>query len=88
MESLARKTTEKDKMALELQDYKENDPEVIESIKEETVTAHEAANRWTGTAGLFYMRQRQHWLAYTNIAVLHTIVLASHILEILFFKYR
>ena len=35
-------------MMSELQAFKDQDPEVIEAIKKETDTAHEAANRWTG----------------------------------------
>ena len=35
-------------MMSELQAFKDQDPEVIEAIKDETNTAHEAANRWTG----------------------------------------
>lgn len=48
MEILTSKMAEKEKMVTELQNYKENDPEVIETVKRETLTAHEAANRWTG----------------------------------------
>ena len=52
MELLAKKTAEKEKMAIELQAYRENDPEVIEGMKQEILTAHEAANRWTGRLSL------------------------------------
>lgn len=48
MKLLAEKTKQKEEMTTELQAYNDQDPEVIESIKHETHTAHEAANRWTG----------------------------------------
>jgi len=37
-------------MKEELQAFKENDPEVIESVRKDTAVAHEAANRWTGNS--------------------------------------
>ena len=39
---------EKSQLDTELERYRECDPEVIEEVKQETKTAKEAANRWTG----------------------------------------
>lgn len=48
MKILADKTKQKEEMEAELKAYQDQDPEVIESIKQQTQLAHEAANRWTG----------------------------------------
>ena len=48
LKQLAEKTRQKEQMMSELQAFKDQDPEVIEAIRQETNTAHEAANRWTG----------------------------------------
>ncbi len=37
----------------ELERYRECDPEVMQQMKEETVVAKEAANRWTGKEVIF-----------------------------------
>lgn len=55
LEALTCRANEKEKMVLELQAYKENDPEVLEAIKQETSVAHEAANRWTGMGYVVYL---------------------------------
>ena len=39
---------EKEDLAVNLEKYRECDPEVLQKIKEQTVEAKEAANRWTG----------------------------------------
>ncbi|XP_041349028.1 meiotic nuclear division protein 1 homolog [Gigantopelta aegis] len=44
---LASKKDERQKLASQLEKYRECDPEVLEKIKKETTTAMEAANRWT-----------------------------------------
>ena len=45
---LAKKEAELHVLKTELEKYRECDPEVMEKMKEETQTAKEAANRWTG----------------------------------------
>lgn len=40
--------TQKSQLEAELERYRECDPEVIEEVRQETVVAKEAANRWTG----------------------------------------
>jgi len=47
MEELTKKRAEKEAILKELEKYRECDPEVLEKIKEETVEAKDAANRWT-----------------------------------------
>ena len=48
MEELTKRQAEKDQICKELEKYRECDPEVIQSIKDQTLEAREAANRWTG----------------------------------------
>ena len=36
-------------LAQELEQYKSCDPQVLKELKQQTVVAQEAANRWTGT---------------------------------------
>lgn len=45
---LAQKEEELAQLNSELQKYRECDPEVMQEMKEETVVAKDAANRWTG----------------------------------------
>ncbi len=40
----------KEKLLAELEKYKACDPEVMELMKQQTLTAKDAANRWTGNA--------------------------------------
>ncbi|XP_013418135.1 meiotic nuclear division protein 1 homolog isoform X2 [Lingula anatina] len=44
---LSRAQDERDKLRLEVDKYKECDPEVLEAMKKEALIAKEAANRWT-----------------------------------------
>ncbi|XP_013406769.1 meiotic nuclear division protein 1 homolog [Lingula anatina] len=44
---LSRAEDERDKLRLEVDKYKECDPEVLEAMKKEALIAKEAANRWT-----------------------------------------
>ena len=47
MKELAEKETLNRELEKELEKYRECDPEVLENLKKETLTAKEAANRWT-----------------------------------------
>ena len=40
-------------LAQELEQYKSCDPQVLKELKQQTVVAHEAANRWTGTVCVY-----------------------------------
>ena len=48
LESLNEKKSQMHELTNELEKYRECDPEVMEEMKRETLTAKEAANRWTG----------------------------------------
>ena len=48
MQQLAEKEALNTKLQVDLDRYRECDPEVIEEVKTQTVVAKEAANRWTG----------------------------------------
>ena len=45
---LSRKKAEHERLSADLQRYHDCDPEVMEQMKQETLVAKEAANRWTG----------------------------------------
>lgn len=49
MSMLEKKTKEKNELLQELEVFKENDPELMEKMQNETRVALDAANRWTGT---------------------------------------
>ena len=48
LRDLAGRKQRKEKLLVELEKYKACDPEVMELMKQQTLMAKEAANRWTG----------------------------------------
>lgn len=50
LKELTEKENEVNVLAKEIEKYRECDPEVMEQMKKEAVTAKDAANRWTGNA--------------------------------------
>ena len=48
LERLAQQEQENSKLKAELEKYRECDPQVLEEVKQQTMVAREAANRWTG----------------------------------------
>ena len=61
---LSKLQSEKKKLLEELDRHKECDPEVMEQMKEDTVVAREAANRWTGTSLLCNLSVTQKTPSY------------------------
>jgi len=47
LEELTKRQTEKDLICKSLEKYRECDPEVIQKVKDQTLEARDAANRWT-----------------------------------------
>jgi len=56
LSELSKLQSDKKKLLEELDRHKDCDPEVMEQMKEDTVVAREAANRWTGFKYLFSIK--------------------------------
>ena len=48
LKELSNAKAESDRIEAELEKYRECDPEVMEQMKQDAITAKDAANRWTG----------------------------------------
>lgn len=59
IEELNKRRSEKESIQMELEKYKESDPEVLKKIGKEANEAKEAANRWTGKY-IFLHKQQLH----------------------------
>ena len=53
LKELSNAKAESERIEAELEKYRECDPEVMEQMKQDAITAKDAANRWTGGWGFY-----------------------------------